>query len=69
MNFLKIFSPIIALDDESTVARNLKPQVGALEAEGIFYSFLAQCYLMNDIKVTDIKQRNPKCKVFKHIMC
>ena len=39
INFLKIFSPIIVLDDERTVTRNLKPQVGASEAEGISIHF------------------------------
>ena len=53
INFLKIFSPIIVLDDESTVTRNLKTQVGASEAKGMFYSLLAECYLMNDIKIIE----------------
>ena len=41
---------IIVLDDKKTVTRNLKPQ-GASETESIFYSFLAECYLMNDTQV------------------
>ena len=51
-NFLKIFVTIIVLENGSTVALNLKPQVGVSETEGIFYSLLAECYVMNDIQVT-----------------
>ena len=44
----------VYLDNESAVKPNLKPQIWALQSEGIMFLLLPECGLMNDTPVTDL---------------
>ena len=44
----------VDLDNESAVKPNVKPQIGALQSEGIVFLLLPECGLMNDTPVTDL---------------